>query len=138
MSKSTLGRGLGDLLGPDRAGQPSSARARSTGAGLKILIGGSLEDRENIRVENPALAVEQTPPKSERIQAKEATGTDLRTRMLAALSLAGADVALVAWAAHHTFTQSQPMGLGGVAACAGSILLAALCGTGAARLLLKK
>jgi hypothetical protein len=138
VSKSTLGRGLDDLLGPDRAGQPSSAQARPTGAGLKILIGGSLEDRENIRVENSAPALEQTPPKSERIQAKENTGIDLRTRILAVLSLAGADVALVAWAAHHTFTQRPPMGLGGVIACAGSILLATLCGIGATRLLLKK
>lgn len=130
MSKSTLGRGLGDLLGSNRTEADPSAPIKPPGVGLRILIdGGTQPQTESAPAAAPAppLAAPVTT-----IPARE-SDSELLTRLLAVLALVGADAGLLGWAAHHVLTHQKAMGPGSLAACVASVLLAALCGCAAAR-----
>lgn len=120
MSKSTLGRGLGDLLGSNRTESSPSAPMKPPGVGLRILIeGGSPPQTE------PAPAPDVAP-------ARGSDGAFL-TRLLAVVGLIGADVALLGWTAQHVFTHQGRLAALDLAACISTVLLSTLCGCAAAR-----
>ena len=140
MSKSTLGRGLGDLLGSNRTESSPSAPMKPPGIGLRILIdGGPPPASESIAspAETPVPAPAATPfapTRSVTVAPAKETDAELLTRLLAVVALIGADVALLAWAAHHVFFRSRTLSLMEIIACIATVLLAALCGCAAARL----
>ena len=135
MSKSTLGRGLGDLLGSNRTEASPSAPMKPPGLGLRILIdGGPPPPTESA----PAVAPEpqRAAPAMTVVPARESDGAFL-TRLLAVLGLIGADVALLGWTAQHVFTHQGRLAALDLAACIATVLLAALCGCAAARVAAK-
>lgn len=140
MAKPTLGRGLGELLGSNRAGAEPSAPVKPPGVGLRILIDGGAQP-ESESITQPATA--PAPPLEARalnvaaIPPKEKAG-EAGTRLMAAVALIGADVALLGWAAHHVMNHAHSLGLRGAAVCVGSIFLAAWCGCVVVRLLSRR
>jgi hypothetical protein len=132
VAKPTLGRGLGDLLDSNRAGA-EPAPARSPGPGLRILIDGAQPRSESLTKtsESPVSALPGA------VTQKEMNGEAL-TRQLAMLGLVGADVALLGWTVHFVAIHRYTLEAGAMAACAGSVCLAAFCGCAAARLAVRE
>ena len=138
MSKPTLGRGLGDLLGSNRATEDAPrdpAQPRAVDGGLRILIDGAQREPE------PGPAVAPIPTTST-TQTRSGVVPNIQpdrhafSRRLAAAALIGADVALLGWTAYHVITRQHALGFSEVAVCAVSALMAAVCGVVAARLLI--
>ena len=50
------------------------------------------------------------------------------TQLIAVGGLAGADLALLGWTTHYVVTHQHILSFWGAAGCAGSVLVAALCG----------
>ena len=132
MSKRTLGRGLGDLLGSNRSAEPVPEPKSNLNPGLRILIAGAPQTSD----ETPTAPIVPLP-ETEGEAAIPPNGIHLGTftRMLAVTGLASADVALIGWAAQYAVLHKHNMSFGAAAGCTCSILVAALCGTTAAKLL---
>ena len=135
MSKPTLGRGLGDLLGSNRATEDAPrdpAQPRAVDGGLRILIDGAQRELEPT-APAPTTSTTQTP---NTVAPTPQPDQHTLTRWLAAVALIGADVALLGWTAFHVITHQHALGFSGVVVCAVSALMAAVCGVVAARLLI--
>ena len=130
MSKSTLGRGLGDLLGSNRAGAGPDAPVKPPGAGLRTLIDGAQEPADKPRTGIPA-----APPSTieKAVVPAKARDEEWGARLVAIVALLGADLALIVWTVHHVATHLHALGVRGVLACVVSTLLAAVCGCAAVR-----
>ncbi len=100
------------------------------GVGLRILIDGSTQPQTE-----SAPAVAPAPPLAAPVTVIPARESDseLLTRLLAVLALVSADLGLLGWTTHHVLTHQKSLGMVSLVACAGSVLLAALCGCVAAR-----
>ncbi|HTD64907.1 MAG TPA: hypothetical protein VK846_00045 [Candidatus Limnocylindria bacterium] len=133
MSKSILGRGLGDLLGSDRAQQQPTAPPRAPGVGLRILIEGAPREVD-IPQTTASTSRAAMAPNTATSPAKEKDST-LLAQLLAVAGLAGADFALLGWAGYYVFTHANAATSLGLWGCAGSVLLAAVCGCAAAALI---
>jgi hypothetical protein len=131
VSKRTLGRGLGDLLGSNRGTEPAAAEKPSINPGLRILIAGASQTPEK-SASAPITPPEATPRESK--SSPNETHLHPLTRVLAVGGLASGDLALLGWTAHYAFTHQHILGFWGAAGCTGSVLVAALCGTAAASL----
>lgn len=118
MSKPTLGRGLGDLLGPERVSDRPAA-PRQMDVGLRILIDGA--PREPAPSEGPPVS---NPPSPE-------GSPDRLLRALVIAVLASADVTLLGWTVHYAVTHQHALGWFGIAGCSLSALVAAACGCAA-------
>ena len=119
MSKPTLGRGLGDLLGHRRVvGQAVVTPPRVDG-GLRILIDGAAHGEEPVATKT----------------ATAKTSEAGAVRMLAMTALIGADVALLGWAVWFTFAHEHALGFLSASLCTLSVLTAACCGCAATLLL---
>ena len=113
MSKPTLGRGLGDLLGAQGAtGQPSAPGTMD--GGLRTLIGGA--PRESANLESAPASITAVPETSRSSSTK---------------AMGSADVTLLGWTAHYAITHQHALGWIGTAACILSTLAAAACGCAA-------
>ncbi len=130
MSKSKLGRGLGELLGTERAApQTAVSGINTTGVGLRILIKGASGE-----LELPGLAEPHPiapPPASPATSIRESDGA-LVARLLTTTALIGADLGLLSWPAHYVYTHLQAATALGLTACVTSVVLAATCGCAAA------
>jgi hypothetical protein len=135
VAKPTLGRGLGELLGSNRADAGPSAPVKPPGVGLRILIDGAPTQSESATqpaaVPAPPLA---QPARPNVVTLRKDSDSEILTRMLAVLALIGADLGLLGWAAHHVIFHPQALSTFEWIFCAGSVLLAALCGCAAARM----
>ena len=100
------------------------------GVGLRILIDGGTQPQTE-----SAPTIAPAPPLAAPVTIIPARESDseLFPRLLAVLALVGADLGLLGWTAHHVLTHQKSLGLISLAACAASVLLAALCGCAAAR-----
>jgi hypothetical protein len=134
VSKPTLGRGLGELLGSNRTDAGPSTPVKPPGVGLRILIDGAQTQSESATqpavVPAPPLA---QPSQPNVVTLRKDSDSEILTRVLAVFGLVGADLALLGWTAHHVMIHQQTLGTLGWTLCAGSVLLAALCGCAAAR-----
>jgi hypothetical protein len=128
VAKPTLGRGLGDLLGKNRTSAEPSAPLKPPGVGLRTLIDGAQEEKKADEAAKPSQVNELTA---------QAVAHESRTRWIAILALAGADLALLCWTAQYVLSHLRTMGFGGAVECIGSIMLAALCGCAAASIAVK-
>ena len=132
MSKSTLGRGLGDLLGGSRPtdaapGTDPAVPPRPVDGGLRILIEGAQREPEVTQTSTPVVPVATpTTPRPDPLPGQ-----------LAVLTLLAADLALLGWTGWHVATHLHTMGWAGLTLCAASTLLAALCGCAAVLILSK-
>lgn len=118
MSKPTLGRGLGDLIGAQGAtGQPSAPGTMD--GGLRTLIGGA--PRESANLESAPASITAVPE----------TSRSSSTKAIAIAALSSADVTLLGWTAHYAITHQHALGWIGTAACILSTLMAAACGCAA-------
>ena len=124
MSKPTLGRGLGDLLGTRRSPDHPGAPPQKASMGLRILIDGAPQPDEATTVPARSGAKERAATAVETRRADDATAV----RVVAVTALISADVALVCWTMHFAFTHQDTLGFVRVSGCTLSILVAALCG----------
>jgi hypothetical protein len=127
LAKPTLGRGLGELLGSNRTGAEPSSPARAPGVGLRILIDG---------VPQPSASATQPgePVRPSVIPAPEQMHESVAThlaQMMAIVTLATADVALLGWPLFYVATQDGPLSARAGLLCSGSIVLGAACGCAA-------
>ena len=128
MSKRTLGRGLGDLLGSSRSTEPVSTSKPPVNAGLRILIAGAQptpDQSEGAASESPAPLIPEA--------ARPANGLHLSplTQIFAVGGLACADLGLLGWTTHYVVTHQHVLGFLGAIGCTASVLVAAVCGTAA-------
>jgi hypothetical protein len=134
VAKSTLGRGLGELLGSNRTDAEPSAPIKPPGVGLRILIDGAQPQSESVTqpsaIPAPPLVQSARPNV---VTLRKDSDSEVLTRMLAVLALVGADLGLLSWAAYHVVTRQSTLSALGWSFCVGSVLLAALCGCAAAR-----
>jgi len=117
------------LLGSNRGTAPESPSKPPEQAGLRILIAGAPAEPDKItdaRIETPAA------PGNEETLHEIHLGRI--TRVLAVGGLVSADVALLGWTTHYVISHQHSLSLWAAAGCTGSVLLAAWCGTAAARL----
>ena len=109
------------------------------GIGLRILIDGGpppASESTASPAETPPPAPAATPfapTRSGTVTPAKETDPELFTRLLAVVALIGADVALLAWAAHHVFARARALSWMEIVACAATVVLAACCGCTAAR-----
>jgi len=137
VSKPTLGRGLGDLLGnTDRTKEP--AAPRQSGVGLRILIEGSLRETEATHVVEQTSESATANAKPEILEAKKEITGELLTSSIAIIALIGADVALIGWVAHYTFTHRHALSWSGTVGCVVTTLVAAFCGCVAASIIARR
>jgi hypothetical protein len=105
------------------------------GVGLRILIDGGTTPQSEFATPPAAVSAPPLAPPARSLPTASPKESDAEvlTRMLAVLALVGADLGLLGWAAHHVFIHQRALNVVGIIACAGSVLLAALCGCAAAR-----
>ena len=127
MSKRTLGRGLGDLLGSDRGTAPVSSSQPPVTSGLRILIAGAQPPEQST-----GAAIETSAP-TETEATLPSHGLHLNPLMqiFAAGGLACADLGLLAWTTHYVVTHQHILGFWDAIGCTASVLVAAMCGTAA-------
>lgn len=129
MSKRTLGRGLGDLLGSSRGTESVSPSKPPVNAGLRILIAGAPQGDEagGVPAEAPEVKDAATLPHGIRL--------GRITRMLAVGGLASADLALLGWATQYVVAHKHTLSFWAAIGCTCSLVVAAMCGTAAASLI---
>ena len=133
MSKRTLGRGLGDLLGSDRSTAPVSPTKPPVTSGLRILIAGAQPTPD----QSAGAAIETSvPPESEATLPSHGLHLNPLMQIFAVGGLACADLGLLGWTTHYVVTHQHILGFWDAIGCTASVLVAAICGTAAMCLIL--
>ena len=136
MSKPSLGRGLGDLLGSNRGTTPApSAPSSTVDGGLRILIDGSkTEEPTNTSTAAAPVPMEPVAPAPSVVRPKVQSDSSLAVPA-AVFALFCADLALLGWVAWQVISHAHQLSLGSGLACGFTVLLAAACGCAAVQLL---